>query len=149
MQGKHVFNLKIYFYLFLLSYYYCLVSNRIYRYYTKVITLTCFNLYFITMLEGRFVNDNLLAMLGERNYCNVDSSRIWMIVTIRSLVLFPIYFLFSHSRGGMELRDLPVSGGYGFKEERSLIVIQGLTLYNKVSCLNHVLVYRFKFNSFW
>ena len=40
-----------------------------------------------------------------------------------------MFFLCSHSNGGMELRNLPVS----VKEERSLVVIQGLTLYNKVS----------------
>lgn len=36
-------------------------------------------------------------------------------------------FIRSHSRGGRELHDLPVCGA----EERSLIVIQGLTFYNK------------------
>ena len=36
----------------------------------------------------------------------------------------------------MELHSLPVSGGNGLQEERSLIVIQGLTVYNKVSLFN-------------
>ena len=36
----------------------------------------------------------------------------------------------------MELHSLPVSGGNGLQEERSLIVIQGLTVYNKVSIFN-------------
>lgn len=47
------------------------------------------------------------------------------------------YVTFSHSNGGMELHSLPVSGGNGLQEERSLIVIQGLTVYNKVSLFNH------------
>lgn len=46
------------------------------------------------------------------------------------------YVTFSHSNGGMELHSLPVSGGNGLQEERSLIVIQGLTVYNKVSIFN-------------
>ena len=46
------------------------------------------------------------------------------------------YTTFSHSNGGMELHSLPVSGGNGLQEERSLIVIQGLTVYNKVSLFN-------------
>ena len=45
---------------------------------------------------------------------------------------FSKILLFSHSRGGKELHNLPVS----CNKERSLIVIQGLTLYNKVSCFN-------------
>ena len=46
------------------------------------------------------------------------------------------YVTFSHSNGGMELHKLPASGGNGLQEERSLIVIQGLTVYNKVSIFN-------------
>lgn len=45
---------------------------------------------------------------------------------------FPKILLFSHSHGGNELHNLPIS----CKKERSLIVIQGLTLYNKVSYFN-------------
>lgn len=46
------------------------------------------------------------------------------------------YVTFSNSNGGMGLQSLPVSGGNGLQEERSLFVIQGLTVYNKVSLFN-------------
>ena len=48
-----------------------------------------------------------------------------------------VQFCFSHSHGGNKLRDVPVSE----EEERSLIVIQGLTVYNKVCLLLVHLIY--------
>ena len=80
---------------------------------------------------------------------NYENSRLDLVGTVKSYshIIFIYsnicliigsfsYVTFSHSNGGMELHSLPVSGGNGLQEERSLIVIQGLTVYNKVSIFN-------------
>ena len=80
---------------------------------------------------------------------NYENSRLDLVGTVKSYshIIFIYsnicliigsfsYVTFSHSNGGMELHSLPISGGNGLQEERSLIVIQGLTVYNKVSHFN-------------
>lgn len=68
---------------------------------------------------------------SQRNLANLDAvsanpvaATVWSASEFTDIIR-------SHSRGGMELHSLPVRGGNGLQEERSLIVIQGLTLYNK------------------
>ena len=80
---------------------------------------------------------------------NYENSRLDLVGTVKSYshIIFIYsnicliigsfsYVTFSHSNGGMGLHSLPVSGGNGLQEERSLFVIQGLTVYNKVSLFN-------------
>ncbi|XP_022808699.1 uncharacterized protein LOC111345675 isoform X3 [Stylophora pistillata] len=68
---------------------------------------------------------------SQRNLANLDAvsanpvaATVWSASEFTDIIR-------SHCRGGMELHSLPVRGGNGLQEERSLIVIQGLTLYNK------------------
>ena len=86
---------------------------------------------------------------------NYENSRLDLVGTVKSYshIIFIYsnicliigsfsYVTFSHSNGGMELHKLPVSGGNGYQEERSLIVIQGLTVYNKVSISTNAIKWR-------
>ena len=66
-------------------------------------------------------------------HCSLED----MYIVLYLCTFISVRFCFSHSRGGNKLHDLAVSG----EEERSLIVIQGLTVYNKVCLLLVHLIY--------